>query len=91
MEPGPFECGCQLVRVEKGIYAGYDVGYVDKWKMNSCPLHEAAEDLREAMRQIVLPLRELLEEDVPDYVATIEITTTVLRLGLNAYDRAAKP
>ncbi len=48
--PGPFECGCQLVKVEERIYAGYDVGYVDKWEMKSCPLHAAAPDLLKAAK-----------------------------------------
>ena len=48
----------------------------------------AAPDLLEALRQLVLPLREWLEDNEGDRVIRPEITTTALRIGLAAYDKA---
>ena len=53
-----------------------------------CLLHAAAPELLEALRQLVLPLREWLGQNPGDMVIMPDMTTTALRLGLHAYDKA---
>lgn len=48
----------------------------------------AAPDLLVAMSALVLPLREWLDDNPSDTVIRPEMTTTALRLGLQAYDKA---